>query len=56
MHGARIANVRDRILAAADELFYRDGAQTVGVDRISKRGGASKKTTGNSPRRATSMG
>ena len=34
--------MRDRILAAADELFYREGVQTVGVDRISKRAGASK--------------
>jgi AcrR family transcriptional regulator len=44
MHGPSTANVRDRILAAADELFYREGVQTVGVDRISKRAGASKKS------------
>jgi AcrR family transcriptional regulator len=44
MHDTSTANVRDRILAAADELFYREGVQTVGVDRISKRAGASKKS------------
>ena len=25
---------RERLLAAADELFYREGVQTVGIDRI----------------------
>jgi AcrR family transcriptional regulator len=44
MRDTSSANVRDRILAAADELFYREGVQTVGVDRISKRAGASKKS------------
>ncbi|WP_406048644.1 TetR/AcrR family transcriptional regulator [Kribbella sp. NBC_00889] len=37
-------SARERLLAAADELFYREGVQTVGVDRISKRAGASKKS------------
>lgn len=41
MHGT---SARERLLAAADELFYREGVQTVGVDRISKRAGASKKS------------
>jgi AcrR family transcriptional regulator len=44
MRGTSSAYVRDRILLAADELFYREGVQTVGVDRISKHAGASKKS------------
>jgi AcrR family transcriptional regulator len=36
--------VRERLLAAADELFYSEGVQTVGIDRITKCAGASKKS------------
>ncbi|MFC5262422.1 TetR/AcrR family transcriptional regulator [Kribbella qitaiheensis] len=35
---------RERLLAAADELFYSEGVQTVGVDRIAKRARTSKKS------------
>lgn len=41
MRGTR---VRERLLAAADELFYSEGVQTVGIERITKRAGASKKS------------
>lgn len=37
-------STRERLLAAADELFYSEGVQTVGIDRIAKRAGASKKS------------
>lgn len=33
---------RERLLAAADELFYAEGVQTVGVDRIVGRAGVAK--------------
>jgi AcrR family transcriptional regulator len=33
---------RDKILAAADELFYGQGIRAVGVDAIAKRAGVSK--------------
>ena len=33
---------RERLLAAADELFYREGVQSVGVDRIVQRAGVAK--------------
>ncbi|MGO4692296.1 TetR/AcrR family transcriptional regulator [Glaciibacter sp. 2TAF33] len=32
--GAPLAHARVRILATADDLFYREGVHTVGVDRI----------------------
>ena len=38
------APARDRLLQAADDLFYSEGVQTVGVDRIAKQAGASKKS------------
>jgi AcrR family transcriptional regulator len=37
-------SVRERLLAAADELFYAEGVQTVGVERVVQRAGASKKS------------
>ncbi|NEA37311.1 TetR/AcrR family transcriptional regulator [Streptomyces sp. SID13031] len=40
----RSTSTQERLLAAADELFYSEGVQTVGVDRIAKRAGASKKS------------
>ncbi|MBV9891760.1 MAG: TetR/AcrR family transcriptional regulator [Rhizobacter sp.] len=35
---------RDRLLAAADELFYEDGIHTVGIDRVIERAGVAKAT------------
>jgi AcrR family transcriptional regulator len=35
---------RDRLLAAADELFYEDGVHSVGIDRVIKRAGVAKAT------------
>jgi AcrR family transcriptional regulator len=40
----RRTRVRERLLAAADALFYSEGVQTVGIERITKRAGASKKS------------
>jgi AcrR family transcriptional regulator len=36
------SSARERLLAAADELFYREGVQTVGIDRIISRAGVAK--------------
>lgn len=36
------ASARDRLLAAANELFYAEGVQTVGIDRIIERAGVAK--------------
>jgi AcrR family transcriptional regulator len=33
---------RDRLLAAADELFYEEGVHTVGIDRVIERAGVAK--------------
>jgi AcrR family transcriptional regulator len=33
---------RERLLSAADELFYREGVQTVGIDRIISHAGVAK--------------
>ena len=33
---------RERLLAAADELFYAEGVQTVGIDRVVERAGVAK--------------
>jgi AcrR family transcriptional regulator len=33
---------RDRLLAAADELFYAEGVHTVGIDRVIDRAGVAK--------------
>jgi AcrR family transcriptional regulator len=35
-------SARERLLAAADELFYREGVQTVGIDRIVQKAGVAK--------------
>ncbi|MEU9154657.1 TetR/AcrR family transcriptional regulator [Streptomyces sp. NPDC048417] len=34
--------VRERLLAAADELFYQEGVQTVGIERIVQKAGVAK--------------
>jgi AcrR family transcriptional regulator len=36
------ASARERLLAAADDLFYAEGVQTVGIDRIIERAGVAK--------------
>jgi len=36
------ASARERLLAAADELFYAEGVHTVGIDRIIERAGVAK--------------
>ncbi|MFG3026534.1 TetR/AcrR family transcriptional regulator [Streptomyces sp. NPDC048254] len=35
-------SVRERLLAAADELFYSEGVQSVGIDRIVQKAGVAK--------------
>ena len=35
-------SARDRLLAAADELFYAEGVHTVGIDRVIERAGVAK--------------
>jgi len=39
---ARKPSARDRLLAAADELFYAEGVHTVGIDRVIERAGVAK--------------
>src|ERR1700760_790309 len=36
------ASARERLLAAADELFYAEGVQSVGVERVLERAGVAK--------------
>jgi AcrR family transcriptional regulator len=38
----RRPSARQRLLAAADELFYAEGVHTVGIDRIIERAGVAK--------------
>jgi AcrR family transcriptional regulator len=38
----RKPSARERLLAAADELFYAEGVHTVGIDRIIERAGVAK--------------
>ena len=35
-------SARERLLTAADDLFYRDGVQSVGIDRIVQQAGVAK--------------
>src|SRR4030081_3485455 len=35
-------SARERLLAAANELFYEEGVHTVGIDRIIERAGVAK--------------
>jgi AcrR family transcriptional regulator len=37
-------SARERLLAAADELFYEEGVRTVGIDRVIERAGVAKAT------------
>ena len=39
---ARRVTARERLLAAADELFYNEGVHTVGIDRIIEHAGVAK--------------
>jgi AcrR family transcriptional regulator len=36
------SSARERLLAAADELFYSEGVHTVGIDRVIERAGVAK--------------
>jgi hypothetical protein len=47
-----VTAARDRLLAAADELFYQEGVQSVGIDRIVQIGGGAVRCRGEG--RATS--
>jgi AcrR family transcriptional regulator len=38
------SSARERLLAAADELFYGEGVHTVGIDRVIERAGVAKAT------------
>ena len=38
------SSARERLLAAADELFYADGVHTVGIDRVIEQAGVAKAT------------
>jgi AcrR family transcriptional regulator len=42
-HSATLS-ARDRLLAAADELFYGEGVHTVGIDKVIERAGVAKAT------------
>src|SRR5215472_8692437 len=37
-------SARERLLAAADELFYAEGVHTVGIDRVIEHAGVAKAT------------
>src|SRR6202042_3327260 len=39
---ARRRSARDRLLAAADELFYENGINLVGIDRVIEHAGVAK--------------
>ena len=38
------SSARERLLAAANELFYEEGVHTVGIDRVIERAGVAKAT------------
>jgi AcrR family transcriptional regulator len=42
MTAAAKTSARQRLLDAADELFYNEGVQTVGIDRVIERAGVAK--------------
>jgi AcrR family transcriptional regulator len=41
---APVSSARERLLAAAEELFYAEGVHTVGIDRVIERAGVAKAT------------
>ncbi|MCU1459830.1 MAG: TetR/AcrR family transcriptional regulator [Actinomycetia bacterium] len=44
MASVRTEEARERLLAAADELFYAEGVHTVGIDRVIQHAGVAKAT------------
>lgn len=42
MAGSKTGSVRERLLEAASELFYREGIHTVGIERVLERAGVAK--------------
>ena len=42
--GAQRISARERLLQAANELFYEEGVHTVGIDRVIERAGVAKAT------------
>src|ERR1700729_3111697 len=40
--GARATSARERLLASADALFYAEGVQSVGIDRVIEHAGVAK--------------
>src|SRR3984957_20403948 len=40
--GATKSSPRERLLAACDELFYRDGVQSTGIDAVIEKAGVAK--------------
>jgi len=47
------ASARERLLAAANELFYAEGVQTVGIDRIIEKCGLANPSLTTEHQRAT---
>src|SRR3954463_9120769 len=43
-HSPERISARDRLLDAADELFYEEGVHSVGIDRVIERAGVAKAT------------
>jgi AcrR family transcriptional regulator len=41
-HAGTAASARERLLAAANELFYDEGVHTVGIDRVIEKAGVAK--------------
>src|SRR6202165_2233557 len=41
-NASSLLSARDRLLVAADELFYAEGVHVVGIDRIVERAGVAK--------------
>src|SRR6202521_5450518 len=44
MASTRTEEARERLLAAANELFYAEGVHTVGIDRVIEHAGVAKAT------------
>src|SRR5579884_829814 len=44
VRSAEQLSARERLLAAANELFYEEGVNTVGIDRVIERAGVAKAT------------
>jgi len=42
VHQAAKPSARERLLAAANELFYTEGVHTVGIDRVIEQAGVAK--------------